>query len=233
MTIRISRLSSRAALLGLLLTVLAACAAPDRPTVVQADAGAPAGEDAAPVQPPAPEPPRPAAVPSSTTSELQGLIQARQVTELRTTYNGTYGASLLFKADTLTYYVTLFQQKNFWKVVKTTSETRAEQLYASYVAQTEELAEVDIRRIKLQAEYSHTEKQLSDRATQLNTLQADLTAQRQQAQEVAVRQQQARQEASQLAQQQQDAREQLRSLQRQIEALERQKAALGGGSGRK
>jgi len=228
MNIRIPYLSSRVALLGLLMTVLAACAGPERPTVVQTDADKPAQADATPVEPPASAiAPR---APAGTVDELRGLIQSRQVTELRTTYNGTYGASLLFKPDDLEYYVTLFQQKNFWKVVKTGSEKKAEQLYAGYVAQTAQLAEVDIRRIKLQADYAHTEKQLTSRSNRLSTLQADLTAQRQQAQEVAVRQQQAKQEASQLAQQQEDARDQLRALQRQIEALERQQAALSAGA---
>ena len=234
MNIRTSHLSSRAALLGLLTTILTACAAdPQRPTVAQADAGQSAQADATPVEPPpaATPPAIDARPPASTVSELQALIQSRQVTELRTTYNGTYGASLLFKPDDLSYYVTLFQQKNFWKVVKTNSEKQAEQLYAGYVAQTAELAEADLRRIKLQAEYAHTERQLTDRSRQLDALQADLTVQRQQAHEVAVRQQQAKQEASQLARQQQEAREQLRDLQRRIEALKRQQATLGATTG--
>ena len=89
---------------------------------------------------------------NSTIGELQQLMQGQGISELRTTYNGNYGSSLLFKSDNRTYYVALFQQKNFWRVVKTTSEVQAEQTYKSFVGQTEKLAEVDIRRIKLEAD---------------------------------------------------------------------------------
>lgn len=164
-------------------------------------------------------------------AELQQLIQNRTLNELRTTYNGNYGASLLFKADDLTYYVAMFQQKNFWRVVKTTSESQAEQTYKAFVEQTVQLADVDIRRIKLDAERAVTEKQISANETRLNALQNDLSMQRQQEQQVAARQEQARQEAAALANERQAAREQLNTLQRQIRVLEEQQTKLDGSSG--
>lgn len=176
--------------------------------------------------------PAPAAAPesaanaNSTIAELQGLIQGRGLNELRTTYNGNYGASLLFKAEDLIYYVAMFQQKNFWRVVKTTSEPQAEQLYKNFVDQTAQLAEVDIRRIKLDAERASTEKLIAVNESRLNALQNDLTVQRQQEQQVAARQDQARQEAAALANDRQTAREQLTALQRQIRMLEEQQAKL-------
>ena len=88
-----------------------------------------------------------------------------------------------------------------------------------------ELAEVDIQRIRLQAEYAH--KLLASRNAQLSTLQADNTLRMQQ-ETVAARQQQSRQEATALADQQKDVRQQLRDLQRQIDALQAQQAQLGG-----
>lgn len=54
---------------------------------------------------------------SSTVLELQRRMQAHELSELRTTYNGAYGASLLFAQSDLTYYVTLFQQKDLWRVI--------------------------------------------------------------------------------------------------------------------
>lgn len=171
-----------------------------------------------PVAPPAAS----AAVNSSTIAELQQLIQGRTLNELRTTYNGNYGASLLFKSDDLLYYVAMFQQKNFWRVVKTTSEPQAEQLYKAFVEQTLQLADVDIRRIKLDAERASTEKLIATNESRLNALQSDLTVQRQQEQQVAARQEQARQEAAALTNDRQAAREQLTVLQRQIKALEEQ-----------
>ena len=187
-----------------------------RPVVTQ---GAPVAQSA-PTQPDN----SPAA--NSTIAELQGLIQARGLNELRTTYNGNYGASLLFRAEDLVYYVAMFQQKNFWRVVKTTSEQQAEQLYRNFVYQTVQLADVDIRRIKLDAERASTEKLISVNESRLTALQNDLSVQRQQEQQVAARQDQARAEAAALANDRQQAREQLTTLQRQIRALEEQQAKL-------
>jgi len=167
---------------------------------------------------------------NSTMAELQQLIQNRALNELRTTYNGNYGASLLFKADDLTYYVAMFQQKNFWRVVKTTSEQQAEQTYKAFVEQTVQLADVDIRRIKLDAERAATERLISANESRLSALQNDLAMQRQQEQQVAARQEQARQEAAALANERQAAREQLNTLQRQIRMLEEQQSKLDSAS---
>lgn len=211
-------------LLGTALSGLAACASAQqeapRPTVKQVeDTQAPA----TPVTPPAPPQ---AARPASTLSELQALIQSRQVSELRTAYNGTYGASLLFKPDDLTYYVALFQQKDFWRVVKTKSDKQAEATYRAFVAQSAELAEVDIKRIKMQAENAHAEKLLASRSAELSALQADQMARLQQEEQVAARQAQSREQAAALAGQQKDVRQQLRDLQRQIDALQAQQALV-------
>lgn len=225
MNVQFIRGAARMALLGSALSALAACASaqpePPRPTVKQVEDTQAAST---PVTPPAPQP---AARPASTVSELQSLIQNRQVSELRTAYNGTYGASLLFKPDDLTYYVALFQQKDFWRVVKTKSDKQAEATYRAFVTQSAELAEVDITRIKMQAENAHAEKLLASRSAELSALQADRTVRLQQEEQVAARQQQSREEATALAGQQKDVRQQLRDLQRQIDALQAQQAQVG------
>lgn len=231
----------------------------DRPTVMavpatDAQSGdtpvtPPATATSAPVAPAAPAAALPAASPtasgaaasssatsspaaSSTVAELQRLIQSREVTELRTTYNGSYGASMLFKADDLTYYVTLFQQKNFWRVVRTTSETQAENTFRNFVQESASLAEVEMRRIKLQADYAMSERLLSRRSEQLGTLQADQAIRQQQEQEVAQRQAETRSQAAELARQQADAKRELAELQRQINQLEAEQRRLGSSSGR-
>ena len=156
MNVHFIRATARMALLGTALSGLAACASAQQP-----EAARPAVQQVEDTQaastPVTPPPPAPAARPASTVAELQSLIQNRQVSELRTTYNGTYGASLLFKPDDLTYYVALFQQKDFWRVVKTQSDKQAEATYRAFAGQSMELAEVDIQRIRLQAEYAHNE----------------------------------------------------------------------------
>ncbi|OZI57025.1 DUF2968 domain-containing protein [Bordetella genomosp. 1] len=224
-------------LAGLALTGLAGCASTqtqaDRPAVQQVENKTAAD---APVTPPAPAAaPAPAPAPraSSTSTELQGLIQSRQVSELRTSYNGNYGASLLFRPDELTYYVALFQQKDFWQVYKTKSSQQAEAVYRSFVARSADLAEVDIRRIRMQADYNQAEAQLAARNAELAALQADRQLRQQQEQVVAERQAQARQEAQALTDQNKDVREQLRALQRQIDALQAEQSRLSGTQSRR
>ncbi|SOE50703.1 putative lipoprotein [plant metagenome] len=235
MELRSLHLAVRTALAGLTLVGLTACAATQQPSapesaVTQSDAPKTAEAGAQPVTPP-PAPaviqpePRPAA--SGPVAEVQQLIQSRQVNELRTTYNGSYGASMLFKPDELVYYVALFRQKEFLRVSKTRVAAEAEQTYRRYAAQTSELAEVDIRRITLQAEQARTDKLLSERTSQLEGLQADVDRQRQQAAQIAANQKQAREEAAQLSAQQKDAAAELRRLQARIRELERQQANVG------
>ncbi|AMP03396.1 DUF2968 domain-containing protein [Collimonas pratensis] len=163
---------------------------------------------------------------NSTITELQQLMQSQGVSELRTTYNGNYGSSLLFKPDNRTYYVALFQQKNFWRVVKTTSDIQAEQIYKSFVSQTEKLAAIDIRRIQLEAEKTYTEQQIASQETRLSALQNDLVVQQQQEQNVNAQQEQARQQAQVLSSKQQAARSELRALQNRIRTLESQQTIM-------
>src|SRR3546814_8004551 len=132
---------------------LAACAAlkkkDDQPVVTQTDAKS---VDATPVTPPA----EARAAGHSTSAELQALIQQRKVQELRTTYNGKYGASMLFKPDTLTYYVALFQAKNFWRVLKTQDRAKAEKTYGKSSKESADLAKADLRSTTLQADRKST-----------------------------------------------------------------------------
>src|SRR5690606_7478045 len=213
---------ARLAVLGMSMSGLAAFASAQseasRPPVQQVQNDVPGDT---PVTPPAAAPKA-----NTTVAELQSLIQNRQVSELRTTYNGTYGASLLFKPDDLTYYVALFQQKDFWRVVQTKSDKQAESTYRAFAQQSADLAEVDIKRIKLQAEYAHSERRLAERSSELATLRADQSLREQQEQQVAARQAQARQQAAALAQQQQQLRKELSAMQRQIDSLQAQQAEI-------
>ncbi|WP_175425827.1 DUF2968 domain-containing protein [Trinickia violacea] len=72
-------------------------------------------------------------------AQLMQLIRDGQLNELRTTYNGTYGASLFFYAREMTYYIALFQDKHFWRVIQLQDRTRAEAIYASFVQHTAQL----------------------------------------------------------------------------------------------
>lgn len=155
-------------------------------------------------------------------AELQRLTQGNELAELRTSYNGSYGASLLLHSQELTYYVALFQQKNFWRVIKTQDEARAEAIYTEFVRKSAQLADVELRRAKLAAQKAYTEHLIALAQARADRLQADLDVASQQQALVAGRQKQARDETLALDAQKHSAQEQLRSMRRQVQMLQRQ-----------
>ena len=155
-------------------------------------------------------------------AELQQMIHGADLSELRTTYNGSYGASLLFYGKEMTYYVALFQQKNFWRVIKTQDATRADMIYKDFARQTLQLSDVEIRRTQLEAQKAFTERMIALSQDRANRLQADLDVAHQQQTIVANQQQQTRAETTALAQQKAAAQDQLRAAQRQVRELQRQ-----------
>ncbi|WP_353189488.1 DUF2968 domain-containing protein [Pandoraea pnomenusa] len=157
---------------------------------------------------------------SGTIQELRDRIQNKEVTELRTTYNGRFGASLLFYPQTLGYYVALFHEGQFWRAVRLNNEKKAEALYADFVRQTQVLADVEIRRIKLEAQRTVMERQLAESEARLNAVQNDLAIQRQQEQTLAENQQAVREQAAALETERTAARIRLTDLQGQIRSLE-------------
>ncbi|SIT39882.1 conserved exported hypothetical protein [Paraburkholderia ribeironis] len=159
---------------------------------------------------------------SGNVAELQQMIRGSDLSELRTTYNGSYGASLLFYGKEMTYYVALFQQKNFWRVIKTQDATRADMIYKDFVRQTLQLSEVEIRRTQLEAQKAFTQRMIALSQDRASRLQADLDVARQQQSIVASQQQEKRAEATALAQQKLAAQDQLRVAQRQVRELQRQ-----------
>ena len=141
---------------------------------------------------------------------------------MRTTYNGSYGASLLFYGKEMTYYVTLFQNKTFWRVIKTSDETRAEAIYRDFAQKTGQLAEVEIRRTRLEAQKAFTNRMIALTQEHANRLQADLAIAQQQQALVADQQKQGRDQANALQAQKTAAQAQLRTVQRQVRELQQQ-----------
>ena len=155
-------------------------------------------------------------------AEVQQMIRGSDLQELRTTYNGSYGASMLFYPKEMTYYVALFQQKTFWRVIKTEDDTRAELIYKDFVRQTLQLSDIEIRRTRLEAQKAFTDRMIALSQDRANRLQADLDVAHQQQNIVNSQQQQTRAEATALAQQKTAAQAQLREAQRQVQELQRQ-----------
>jgi Protein of unknown function (DUF2968) len=71
---------------------------------------------------PSPNIPDPAAAVNSDVAELESLDAAGKITELRKAFNGNYGASLSYYGEQMTYYVALFQQNRFWRVLTGAAE---------------------------------------------------------------------------------------------------------------
>ncbi len=155
-------------------------------------------------------------------AQLQRLMRGNELSELRTAYNGTYGASLLLHGKDMAYYAVLFQQKNLWRVFKTTNEDRAEAVYADLVRRSAQLSGVEIKRTVLAAQKAYTEQLLANAQARADRLQADLELARQQQALVASRQKEARDEAAALQTQELAAQAQLDATQQQIHLLQRE-----------
>jgi hypothetical protein len=155
-------------------------------------------------------------------AELQRLMHGSALSELRTAYNGTYGASLLLHGKDMTYYVALFQQKNFWRVIKTTNEDYAESVYADFTRRSAQLADVEIKRTKLAAQKEYTEALIAAAQARADRLQADLDVAHKQQELAASRQKQAREEAASLQTQKLAAQEQLNAVRQQVHMLQRE-----------
>jgi hypothetical protein len=88
-------------------------------------------------------PAAPTAASGGTVAELQQLLAQKRLTELRTTYNGDYGTSLLLVNEGTTAYVALTYRKELWRVYKFASVTPAEGAYDTLARQTRVWAEDD------------------------------------------------------------------------------------------
>lgn len=155
-------------------------------------------------------------------AELAQMLHDGRIVEMRTTYNGSYGASLMFDPREMTYYVALFQDKHLWRVIKSQEKSRAEMVYANFVQQTVQLADVEIRRTELQAQQTFLERVIALQANRARQLQADLSVAHSQQAEVAQRQKAAQEQTQVLQVEKRAAQLQLRDLQEQVRQLERQ-----------
>lgn len=179
------------------------------------DASAPAGDPRAPRA-------------EGNIAELQSLVQAGNLTELRATRNGSYGAKLFFLAQEMLYYVALSQDDRWWRVVKTQDAGRADSVYADFARKSFTLAEGEIRRIQLTAQKALLDRVIAKSADRANRLSADLVLAQQQDSQVSQRQQQLQVEAASLQSDKLEAERKLRALQLQVDQLQRAtEAGLG------
>jgi phosphotransferase system IIA component len=84
-------------------------------------------------------------------------------------------------------------------VIQTYTVKDAEGIYRTFAAQTEQLAQVDIDALRLQAGKKYAEQMVAMNEQRLQNLQQDAARQQQQAQQVMAQQQQAKQQAVSLS----------------------------------
>jgi hypothetical protein len=158
-------------------------------------------------------------------AELKQMVQAGMLTELRVTYNGSYGAGLFFYPQDMVFYVALFQDRNYWRVVKTQDDAHAETVYAQFARKSYSLADGEIRRTQLVAQKALLERVIAvsnERALRLST---DLSIARAQESEVSQHQQQMQAESIALQNDKLAAERKLRALQNQVQQLQDQNEA--------
>ena len=161
---------------------------------------------------------------SGTVAYLRQLIDSHQLTQLRTTFNGHYGATLFFQPDKLSYYVALFHDDAYWRVIQTDSERSAESIYSAFAQQSEKLAEVDIDALRLKAGNAYAEQMVAMNERRLKDLQRDADRQQQEAREVAAQQQRAQAQAVALSNDLRNTSSQLEAVKARIRELEAQQA---------
>ncbi|WP_277184719.1 DUF2968 domain-containing protein [Caballeronia sp. BR00000012568055] len=155
-------------------------------------------------------------------AELESLSRDGKIVTLRKAFNGSYGASLSYYAESMIYYAALFQQSKVWRVYKTQNDSRAEAVYADFVKSSATLADTEIRRIKLEAEKAYADKQIAAQTDRANRLQADLAIAHAQQGQVASHQLEQQEAIRNLRTEQAAAQAQLRALQQRVQDLQRQ-----------
>jgi hypothetical protein len=155
-------------------------------------------------------------------AQLMQLLRAGQLNEFRTTYNGTYGASLFFHAQEMTYFIALFQDKHFWRVIRSQDRSRAEAIYGAFSKQTEQLSEIEVRRTELLAQNAFLDRIIALQNDRAKRLQADLDIAHAQQEQVSEQQRQVRGEAAALQAEKDQAQAKLNELQREVQRLQKQ-----------
>jgi hypothetical protein len=158
-------------------------------------------------------------------TELQDLLKAGGLTELRSTRNASYGAQLYFLPREMVYYIALAQETRLWRVVKTQDDVRAESVYVQFSRKSIDLASGEIRRMQLQAQTALLDRVIAVSANRANRLSADLALAQQQDAQVSERQQKLQAESVALASDKAEAERKLRVLQQQVDQLQRQSEA--------
>ncbi|MCY0858457.1 DUF2968 domain-containing protein [Cupriavidus sp. D39] len=160
-------------------------------------------------------------------SELQQRLRDRSVRELRTSYNGDYGTTLMLADDQVVCYVALFYQKNLWRVFRFESIGPAEQAYRQVTQQSATWASDDIRRQVLASQKRAFDKALQETEARANALNEDVRVMQAQRQRIAEEQKASRAEVQSAEIESRASRIRLEQLQQQIRRMESSLADSG------
>jgi septin family protein len=157
-----------------------------------------------------------------TVAELQQLLAQKSLTELRTTYNGDYGTSLLLVNEDTTAYVALSYRKELWRVYKFASVAPAEGAYETLASQTRTWAEDDLRRAVTAGQKAQLEREAQAAQQRAASLSQEVRIMQAQRQKMLSEQQTMRQETKALDIERRAYQTQVESLRQQIRLLEKQ-----------
>lgn len=155
-------------------------------------------------------------------AELQQLLAQKRLTELRTTYNGDYGTSLLLVNEDTTAYVALSYRKELWRVYKFAAVAPAEGAYDTLAQQTRAWADDDLRRAVTAGQKAQLEREAHSAEQRAASLNQEVRTMQAQRQKMLTEQQAMRQETQALDVERRAYKAQVDSLQQQIRMLEKQ-----------
>lgn len=158
----------------------------------------------------------------SSARDLIQQINAGGVVGLRKTSNGSYEAQLLFDRQTRAYFVALLQRENYWRVIKTNDQVRAEANYTAFAKQTERLSDAEMQRLQAEIQKSQVVQRLLTAREKERRLTADVDLAQEQATLAAEHGREARSEIADLTSQQKAVESELKETMERIAKLERQ-----------
>jgi hypothetical protein len=144
---------------------------------------------------------------------------------LREVINGSYSAKLTFQPRHLSYVAELYHQGNVWRVIRTDVVKTAESTFDAFASQTRQLAQVEIDALRLHAGKLYAEHMVAINTERLQALQANLSRQRQESQQVMSQQNAVREQAQALSGDLRNVSAKLSDVQKNIRVLEAQQAA--------
>jgi hypothetical protein len=126
------------------------------------------------------------------------LIEMKALTSFRLLQCFDYSANLFFHEDELTYYVTLHQDNELSRSLKTIDLASAESVFHIFEQQVKRLAARVTRRVHLEAESRRLARLVAQSEAEFERLRENLREESEQARSITARQRQVRKDVAQL-----------------------------------